>query len=192
MVRKRSLWLAGALLALAMSAWGTAAPAADESCQAESHRLQAQPCDVVVTTYSADYYSLDTVVCGQMVAEGTVINAYDPQGVCCGTTIARAGEWGIMAVYGDDPDTPADEGAETDDQISFTLDGWPAMVVSGDARWRDMARREVALRVDTSPPCTPSPSDTPPETPTVTPSPSVAPTATGKPALRVLLPLVLR
>lgn len=43
---------------------------------------------------------------------GATIYATDASGVTCGATVvARAGQDGLLACYGDDPRTPLDEGA---------------------------------------------------------------------------------
>jgi len=92
-----------------------------------------------------DVYSSDTRCAGGPVLEGAIIQAYDPQGVACGYAVAHApGVWGVMHVYGDDPDTPEDEGAQAGDVITFTINGKPAQV-SGKAVWQERGRQEVRL-----------------------------------------------
>jgi hypothetical protein len=92
-----------------------------------------------------DVYGTDTSCAEALVVEGTIIQAYDPQGVSCGYAVAHsAGHWGVMHVYGDDLTTPEDEGAEAGDVIAFTINGQPAQV-SGGAVWHDRARQEVQL-----------------------------------------------
>jgi hypothetical protein len=56
-----------------------------------------------------------------------------------------------MAVYGDDPHTPADEGAEPGDHISFTVNGRPALELGPDpAMWTGNGDRwEVNLGAKT-------------------------------------------
>ena len=49
---------------------------------------------------------------------GTVVLAVDPQGAICGTTATwKAGQYGLLACYRDDPDTSTDEGALPGDNI---------------------------------------------------------------------------
>jgi hypothetical protein len=111
-------------------------------------RSEAQPApaeQVMPTSQWWDVYSADTRCAGAPVVEGTIIQAYDPQGVPCGYAVAHSvGQWGVMHVYGDDSTTPADEGAEPGDVISFTINGQPAQV-SGQATWQDRARQQVDL-----------------------------------------------
>lgn len=75
---------------------------------------------------------------------GAVIDAFDPQGVRCGTFIVNEGlgegEYGFMHVYGDDDTTPDfDEGAVSGDTIRFFVDGMPAETAGPDEPiWEDM------------------------------------------------------
>jgi hypothetical protein len=55
-----------------------------------------------------------------------------------------AGAWGVMHVYGDDPATPEDEGADVGDAITFTINGKPAQV-GGQAIWQERVRQQVQL-----------------------------------------------
>ena len=58
---------------------------------------------VVATSDWCDFYSTSSTLDGAPVPAGAVIDAYDPQGVHCGTfTVATAGVWGVMHVYADD------------------------------------------------------------------------------------------
>jgi len=51
-------------------------------------------------------------------APGAVIQAIDPDGVVCGATVVSIpGQFGLLPCYGDDPDTPEDEGAQPGDVI---------------------------------------------------------------------------
>ncbi len=73
---------------------------------------------------------------------GTVIDAYDPDGVHCGTftvgdVVDSAGIYGLMPVYRDDPYPPndtTDEGADPGDTITFKVNGRDAVAV-GDVIW---------------------------------------------------------
>ena len=66
---------------------------------------------------------------------GSVVRAYDPDGVLCGEfTVTTAGSYGLMAVYRDDPFTPGvDEGAEPGDTLDFEIDGTGAAVTGPGA-----------------------------------------------------------
>ncbi|MBN1212791.1 MAG: T9SS type A sorting domain-containing protein [candidate division Zixibacteria bacterium] len=81
---------------------------------------------------------------------GTVIDAYDPDGIHCGSWIVHTtGLFGAMAVVGDDttdPDDPTDEGAVDGDVITFYINGLLADCI-GDCTWTDKATKEIALSV---------------------------------------------
>jgi len=63
---------------------------------------------------------------GEAVPPGSIIRAYDPDGVLCGLDrVRRDGSYGFMAIYRDDIYTNSDEGAEPGDTISFSLNGAP-------------------------------------------------------------------
>jgi len=65
-------------------------------------RMPAQ--EVVPTEEWANFYGLGSTLNGQPLPVGVVIRAYDPQGVVCGQfRVTRAGCYGLMPVYGDDP-----------------------------------------------------------------------------------------
>ena len=90
---------------------------------------------------------------------GSVVRAYDPQGVLCGEfTVDSAGRYGLMPVYRDDATTPnIDEGADPGDTIRFTIDGKPAEASgpdvpvwqsNGDVRKVNLAIKEPEIQVD--------------------------------------------
>ncbi|MDH3889775.1 MAG: T9SS type A sorting domain-containing protein [candidate division Zixibacteria bacterium] len=56
---------------------------------------------------------------------GSVIDAFDPDGVHCGSWfVSEAGRYGFMPIYRDDPYTPdVDEGADPDDNIRLYVNG---------------------------------------------------------------------
>jgi subtilisin-like proprotein convertase family protein len=61
---------------------------------------------------------------GEPLPVGTRILAIDPDGSVCGATVTTVeGQYGLMACYGDDPTTSADEGAEPGDVIHFRVNG---------------------------------------------------------------------
>jgi len=68
---------------------------------------------------------------GSPAVVGTVIDAYDPDGVHCGQFILTSeGDYGLMPVYRDDLSTPAvDEGCDPEDEVSFYVNGVPATAV---------------------------------------------------------------
>ncbi len=79
----------------------------------------------------------DVFINGEPAPVGTVIDAYDPDGVNCGRdTVAFEGIFGFMPVYRDDDTSPdVDEGAEPGDTITFYILGQPATVDSGTVTW---------------------------------------------------------
>jgi len=113
-------------------------------------------CDaqVIPTPWFMTAYDNCTTVEGAPVSAGSVIRAYDPDAVQCGEfTVTSAGDYGFMAIYGDDPNSAGiDEGAEVGDVITFTINGLPAVVVAGDPTWSDQTIRQVQL--DYLPPTT--------------------------------------
>lgn len=75
--------------------------------------------NLAYTNLSVDFYGYM-----QGLKVGDEITAYDPDGVLCGTTIVtKDGAYGFLHVYGDDITSPADEGAEVGDEITFMLNG---------------------------------------------------------------------
>jgi hypothetical protein len=73
---------------------------------------------VTPTNTWVDFYGPAKTADGAALPVGTVIKAVDPQGVVCGVTvIMAAGQYGLLACYGDDPDTPEDEGGAPGEQI---------------------------------------------------------------------------
>ena len=73
----------------------------------------------------------------QSVPVGTVITAYDPQGILCGQfTTTTTGQFSFDCV-GDDPDTTGtDEGGSSGDTIVFYMNGNLASVTGGSAEWQ--------------------------------------------------------
>ena len=83
----------------------------------------------IPTPQSVDFYG-KAYINDNPVKKGTVITAYDWDGVRCGKfVVKREGHFGFMPVYGDDPTTPdIDEGASPGDIITFKIDGKTAQV----------------------------------------------------------------
>ncbi len=98
---------------------------------------------------------------GQLAPVGSVIDAYDPDGIHCGTfTVGEnwepgdpwdpAGVYGILNAYGDDTwSDDVDEGAEAGDLITFKLNHRDPQItiISGDLYWQDKAMADVNLSV---------------------------------------------
>lgn len=94
------------------------------------------------------FFDSTTFFDGNPVPLGSRIDAFDPDGIMCGSTIVDTlpGYWGFMSVIGNDPTTPGlDEGAEAGDLIRFTINGRNATVDSGDAIWQDQQVKRVSL-----------------------------------------------
>lgn len=90
------------------------------------------------------FYDSLTTYNGVAAPIGSIIKAYDPDGVLCGLDTvglgptSPAGWYGFMPVYGDDPTTPGvDEGAVTGDSLHFKINDRPATIVLGDPTWND-------------------------------------------------------
>jgi len=81
--------------------------------------------DVMPTNQWVSFWGDTVTLDGHPVVAGDVVDAYDPQGVHCGTfTVSESGSYGFMSVYMDDPTTTTvDEGASTGDSIRFTING---------------------------------------------------------------------
>jgi hypothetical protein len=87
------------------------------------------------TAAASTYNGLPLVV-------GSIVQAYDQSGVYCGVDTVHLDPLGLgyaifgATVYGDDPITPLiDEGAETDEDIVFKINGRDATVTAGSASW---------------------------------------------------------
>ncbi|MFH1687445.1 MAG: T9SS type A sorting domain-containing protein [bacterium] len=110
--------------------------------------------DVITSPWAMRFFG-EAFVNGSPAPVGSVIDAYDPDGVHCGTfTVGdvydTVGIYGYMPVYGDDPySADIDEGADDLDEISFRINGRPATptAISGDLLWRDGTSAEVDLAV---------------------------------------------
>jgi hypothetical protein len=132
-----------------------------------------------------NFYSQNTILNGQPVPVGTLIEAFDPQGTKCGETIVNhVGWYGLLPCYRDDPDTPEDEGAMPGDTIAFRIAGSPATAGGPDApQWTSNGDiREVNLVagiVTPTPTCTPTPTPTATHTPTPTATFTNTPTPTN-------------
>jgi hypothetical protein len=132
-----------------------AAAAALVICLAGSTTAQ----DVInPTPFFANFHdtTFSSTINGELLPVGTIIRAYDPDGVLCGidtvATTPGPGAFGFMPVYGDDlSNTPAlDEGAVAGDTIRFFINGKRATVVSGNPVWADQSQRNVQLSVTTT------------------------------------------
>jgi len=86
-----------------------------------------RPIRVTPTTQWVNFVSQNTTLDGQPVPVGSIVRAFDPDGVVCGEyTVDHAGWYGLLSCYADDPNTPGDEGARPNDPIHFTINDLPA------------------------------------------------------------------
>ncbi len=118
----------------------------------------AASADVIPTNLWKSYFG-EAFYNGQPAPVGSVIDAYDPDGVHCGTfTVGdnydTVGIYGMLFAYGDntwgDSADIVDEGAEGGDIIAFKLNHRDPQVtvISGDIYWENMVQAEVDLSVD--------------------------------------------
>ena len=83
--------------------------------------------NITVTSESCTFYGNATLD-GLPIRIGDIVTARDPGGVMCGLFIAGTeGEYGLITVYGDESDTPQDEGAEDGDTITFSINDTAAI-----------------------------------------------------------------
>lgn len=97
----------------------------------------AGPESVTPTNDWIDFYSYHLTFAGVPAPAGTYVAAYDPQGTQCGERTTNTASYlaPIMPCYGDTPTTPADEGADEGDAITFTVNGAPASAVARARNW---------------------------------------------------------
>ena len=88
----------------------------------------AYPSPVYPSLEWVNFYGDIRLADGSVVNYGTVVDAYDPDGVRCGSYfVTTPGRYGPMPVYRDDETTGIDEGAEPGDRLRFFVDGMPAV-----------------------------------------------------------------
>ncbi len=102
--------------------------------------------DVIPTPFACTFSDPASTFNGEPLPVGSVIEAFDPDGVLCGRfVVTTAGAYGFMPVYGDDDfTTDVDEGAEDGDTITFTINGRVA-TTTGTTTWVDREFRSVQL-----------------------------------------------
>ncbi len=104
---------------------------------------------ITATTEATFFYCADNTYFGAPLPSGSVVDAYDPDGILCGSWyVTSPGRYGLMPVYRDDFTTPEiDEGAEPGDTLTFLVNGMPTMT-SAQPIWTENGdRREVCLTV---------------------------------------------
>lgn len=110
----------------------------------------------------ADFFSTSSLKDGQTLVPGTVIEAFDSDGIRCGYAEANASGGFLIHVYGNDPMTPGiDEGAQEGEMLHWRIDGfdipdndvtWIANLIGmfADARWENGAAKEIQLDARTT------------------------------------------
>jgi len=81
---------------------------------------------VIPTNEWVHFYSANTTLNSAPIPVGALIDAYDPDGIHCGSdTVKTAGDYGFMNVYADDnhPGSGSDEGADPGDEITLYING---------------------------------------------------------------------
>jgi hypothetical protein len=104
----------------------------------------------------ADYFSTSSRYAGQVLVPGSVIEAFDSDGVRCGVAAANADGSFLMQVYGNDPMTAADEGAREGEVLRWRMRGhtpdqvnWLSNLIGlfADMRFENGASKEIYLGV---------------------------------------------
>jgi hypothetical protein len=103
----------------------------------------------------ADYYSTTSKLNGVTLPAGTVIEAYDGQGVRCGSATSNASGGFLIHVYGNDPLTSSiDEGASEGETLTWKMEdvtpetaAWVSTLIGlfADLRFENGAAKEIRL-----------------------------------------------
>lgn len=110
----------------------------------------------------ADYYSLDSTWNGTPLTAGMTIEAFDGDGIKCGSATVNLDGGFLIHVLGNDPLTASiDEGATQGEFLHWRIDGidisdasalWIANLVGSfnDMRWENGAAKQIQLSAATS------------------------------------------
>jgi len=103
---------------------------------------------VTVTNTNVRFHCDYNTYTDALLPVGSIIDAYDPDEVRCGTfMVTEAGKYGFLYVYGDDEWEDGDQGAEPGDVIRFFVNGVEALT-TGDNIWTEnLDVHEVCLDV---------------------------------------------
>jgi hypothetical protein len=98
--------------------------------------LVLTPVDPVTPTNEwVNFYCSENTFMGGPLPVGSVIDAYDPDGVHCGTFyVTEPGKYGFMPVYAEEPYNEGDQGAEPGDTITLFVNGVEA-IATGNNVW---------------------------------------------------------
>jgi len=90
----------------------------------QASNLQSPISNLTPTHTWVNFYGTAHLTDGTPLPAGATVQALDPDGVACGAAVVTdVGRYGLLACYGDDPDTPEDEGARPGDTIRLAMDG---------------------------------------------------------------------
>ncbi|MFH2047877.1 MAG: T9SS type A sorting domain-containing protein, partial [bacterium] len=93
--------------------------------------------EVTPTPEWVNFYCDNNTYFDQPLPVGSVVDAYDPDGVHCGSYyVTDAGSYGFMPVYRDDEFSPEDEGAEPGNNIRFFVNGMEVQAY-GETIWTE-------------------------------------------------------
>lgn len=97
------------------------------------------PVDEITPTLEwVNFYCDNNTYFDQPLPVGSIVDAYDPDGIHCGSYyVTEAGSYGFMPVYRDDEFSPEDEGADPGDNIRFFVNGMEAQA-HGETIWTEM------------------------------------------------------
>jgi hypothetical protein len=110
----------------------------------------------------SDYFSLDSRFDGANLAPGTIIEAWDADGIRCGQAEVNLDGGFLIHVNGNDTLTPAvDEGANPGEFLTWRIAGtaiddnnatWIANIVGAfnDIRWENGAAKQIRLEAHTT------------------------------------------
>jgi hypothetical protein len=98
----------------------------------------------VATPTSIDLYGASE---GFLLRPGDVVTARTAAGVVCGScVVTNSGFYGLLHVYGDDPTTPAPEGALPGERLRLEVNGEQVRPVDADPSWtKDGDRQRVNI-----------------------------------------------
>ncbi|HUU45528.1 MAG TPA: T9SS type A sorting domain-containing protein, partial [Acidobacteriota bacterium] len=109
--------------------------------------LAAAPPTPVGMPWFQDAWGLPPTLDGASVRTGDYITAADPDGFVCGLLPWTGGDYYLFHIYGDDPLTPEDEGARSNEEITFAINGIPAVGSTDPFLWADRGSTENNLSV---------------------------------------------
>jgi hypothetical protein len=96
---------------------------------------------VTPTPWSCDFWSVGDP---DGPAAGSIVTVRDESNNICGQGVVMAEGAFLVHVYGDDPNTPADEGATAGSILSFEIDGVPCQITGSDL-WVERGSFEISL-----------------------------------------------